>query len=142
MGNAKELFEKLNRDPAFANEVADRLDAKKEAGAQDVIEASVEVAKELGYDLTKEDIEAFAKPAQKELSADDLDEVAGGYVYEMTDNCGNYINSEVINDQTGNVMGNNYKSLEEAKRAAQEMGQSTELINWNKIDSLRKSNNS
>ncbi len=136
--NAKELFEKLNNDPAFANEVADRLEAKKDAGAENVIQASIEVAGELGYEVTADDILTFKAADDKELTVDELDDVAGGYIYNTATDCNSPSNYEVINDKTGNVMARGITSKDEAMAKATELGQSTETLIWQELDNLRK----
>ena len=78
MKTAKELFERLKTDEAFAKEFSEALTAKREAGAKSYYETIIPVAEERGYMVTKEDIDEMLKVHDEELSPDELGKVAGG----------------------------------------------------------------
>ncbi len=59
MKTAKEFIERLQNDEAFAKQVSDGIQAKKDARAKDYTEALLPVAAELGYEIAKEQVEAL-----------------------------------------------------------------------------------
>ena len=137
---ANELFEKLKTDPGFANEVADRLQAKKDEGATDVVKAAVEVAKEMGYEVEIEDVQSLQKENVEELSSDELDGVAGGYIFRTgtyeTQECTDNFIFDVVDDHNGRVLASGL-SREDAKNMARELGQSPEQIDEETLNKLR-----
>ena len=76
------------------------------------------------------------KKLGKELSAEQMDDVAGGYLYSL-----HYLwedgKTEVIDDETGDVLGT-YENEEKARKAAADLGQSTGKLAWWQLDNLRK----
>jgi predicted ribosomally synthesized peptide with nif11-like leader len=77
--NVKKFMEAIEKD--------DALKAKIEAleGQDNAVEQAIAIAKEYGYTLTEEDLNAltdedFAEDADEALSLDDLDSAAGGHV--------------------------------------------------------------
>lgn len=78
MKTSKEFFERLQSDEAFAKEVTDAVAAKREAGATSYYETFIPVAADLGYEITKEDLDAVNAASVAELSDEELGKVAGG----------------------------------------------------------------
>jgi hypothetical protein len=78
MKTAKELFEILKTDEAFAKEFSEALTAKREAGAKSYYETIIPAAEERGYELSKEELDEILKAQDSELSAEELGKVAGG----------------------------------------------------------------
>ena len=77
--NVQKFMEVIEKD--------DALKAKIEAleGQDNAVEQAIAIAKEYGYTLTEEDLNAltdedFAEDEDEELSLDDLDSAAGGHV--------------------------------------------------------------
>ena len=78
MKTAKELFERLKTDEAFAKEFSEALQAKREAGAKSYYETFIPAAAERGYELSKEELEEAINSQDSELSPEELGTVAGG----------------------------------------------------------------
>ena len=78
MKSAKELFERLKTDEAFAKEFAEALKVKREAGAKNYYETMIPTANEFGYEVTKEDLDETMAVHEAELSPEELGKVAGG----------------------------------------------------------------
>ena len=78
MKTAKEFMQKLNSDEAFAKQVNDAIQAKKDAGAKDYTEALLPVAAELGYEVTAEQVEAMRAKQSEVISEEELGKAAGG----------------------------------------------------------------
>lgn len=77
MKTAKEFYRRLSTDEAFTREFADKLTAKREAGASSSYETVIPVAAEFGYELTRSDVDDMNN-ASEELSEEDLGKIAGG----------------------------------------------------------------
>ena len=70
------------------------------------------------------------------LDPNDLESVAGGYVYHARHHAD--YKYELINDASGEVMGR-YKTRYDAKLAAQQLGQDTESIHrYSKLKKIRE----
>ncbi|MBR5088791.1 MAG: hypothetical protein IK093_05135 [Ruminiclostridium sp.] len=78
MKTAKELFERLKTDEAFAKEFSEALTAKREAGAKSVYETFIPAATERGYELSKEELDEVLNAQEAELSPEELGKAAGG----------------------------------------------------------------
>ena len=78
MANEKEFLKKMMDDKAFDAQVRDAVKAKKDAGAKDYNEAIVSVAKELGYEVTAEELRAVRDEMSEDISEAELGMVAGG----------------------------------------------------------------
>lgn len=78
MKTAKELFERLKTDAAFAKEFTEALNAKREAGAKSYYETIIPAAEERGYAVTKDDIDEMLKAQEADLTPEELGKVAGG----------------------------------------------------------------
>ena len=76
----QEIYNRLTTDQAFAEELKKFIADKKFASLEDEAAAFVEFAKSQGYDITLEDLKAFAKTQCKALNEEELDSVnaAGG----------------------------------------------------------------
>jgi len=78
MKTSKEFFERLQNDESFAKEVAEAVQAKRNAGAADYYETFIPVAADHGYEISNEDLDAIFKDRNTELSEEELGKVAGG----------------------------------------------------------------
>ena len=78
MKSAKEFFERLKSDEAFAKEFSEAVQAKREAGATNYYETFLPAAEEKGYLVTKEDLDEVLEEKSAEISEEDLGKVAGG----------------------------------------------------------------
>ena len=78
MKTAKEFIERIQTDEAFAKEVNEKIQAKKDAGAKDYTEALLPVAAGLGYEVTKEQVEALRVKQSEVLTEEELGKAAGG----------------------------------------------------------------
>ena len=78
MKTAKELFERLKTDEAFAKEFAEALKTKREAGAKSYYETYIPAAAERGYELSKEVLDEIINAQETELSPEELGKAAGG----------------------------------------------------------------
>ena len=78
MKTAKEFIQKLNSDEAFARQVNEAIQAKRDAGAKDYTEALIPVAAELGYEIKPEQVEALRAKQAETLSEEELGKAAGG----------------------------------------------------------------
>ena len=78
MKTAKEFFEQLKTDEAFAKEVTEAVTAKREAGAKNYYETFIPVAAEYGYEISKEELDEVYEKQVSELSEEELGKVAGG----------------------------------------------------------------
>ena len=79
----QEIYTRLATDQAFAEELKKFIAGKKFASLEDEAVTFVEFAKSQGYDITSEDLKAFAEDKYKALSEEELDSVnaagAGGF---------------------------------------------------------------
>ena len=78
MKTAKEFYEKLTQDEAFARDVNEKIQAKKDASAPDYAEATVAVAAELGYEVTAEQVRKLRAKQSEEIGEEELGKAAGG----------------------------------------------------------------
>ena len=78
MKTAKELFERLKTDEAFAKEFVKALDARREAGAGSYYETIIPSAEEYGYSVSREELDEYIGSQDTELSEEELGKVAGG----------------------------------------------------------------
>ena len=79
----QEIYDRLSTDQAFAEELKKFLKNKKIESAEDGMTAFVEFAKLHGYDITPDDVQAFAETQYNALSEEELEKInaagAGGY---------------------------------------------------------------
>jgi predicted ribosomally synthesized peptide with nif11-like leader len=82
MSQMKELYDKVARDAALQMKFVKIVENSDQLSEAEVGKKQVAFAKELGFDVTKEEIDEFFKniseQASGELSEDELDMVAGG----------------------------------------------------------------
>ena len=78
MKTAKEFVERLQNDEAFAKDVIDAIQAKKNAGASDYAGMAVAVAAELGYEVTAEQVRRLRAAQTEEIGEEELGKAAGG----------------------------------------------------------------
>ena len=84
MKTAKEFVEKLTKDEAFAREVSEKVQAKKDANAPDSADATVAVAAELGYEVTAEQVRKLRAAQNEEIGEEELGKAAGGTSCSVT----------------------------------------------------------
>ena len=77
MKTAKEYIERLESDKDFAAQVKEKLKAAKDAGAEDMFAAVSAAAKELGYEISPEQIKEISAQSE-DISEEELGKVAGG----------------------------------------------------------------
>ncbi len=77
MKTAKEFFEKVKTDEAFAKELGGKINEKVKAGEKDLA-VITQVAAEYGYTVTEDEIQELAEEKSAELSEEELGKVAGG----------------------------------------------------------------
>ena len=88
---------------------------------------------------TMDELYAFAAKEKIELPDEILDSVSGGYVF--IDQYMGGQDYQVINDKTGEVMERNIPHYTAADNRARTLGQSSQIIGWEELNKLRKSNN-
>lgn len=139
--NAREFFDKYVADGAFRNDVLNMMETKWAAGVSDPAAALSLVAADLGYEASAKQAAAFLAPVALgivELSDDDLESVAGGYLYKGNDPS-NEDYYEVIDDKNGDVLwSGNLNTLYEAWDVAADYGASNAIIDWDFLDMLRR----
>lgn len=78
MKTAKEFFDRLRDDEAFAKDVAEAVQAKRDAGAKSYYETFIPVAESKGYSVSEKDLDAVFEERANDLTEDELGKVAGG----------------------------------------------------------------
>ncbi|MDR2560748.1 MAG: Nif11-like leader peptide family RiPP precursor [Holophagales bacterium] len=78
MEKVKEFYKALSSDPAMRGRGKALLDKGKPADEAEATGAVIAFAKSEGYDFTAEELKAFAAAGAKELSDEELENVAGG----------------------------------------------------------------
>lgn len=141
MLSAKEFFEKIVDGGAFRGDVLEAMETKRAAGAADPAAALSAAAADLGYEVSVEQAAAYLAPVAlglAKVSDDDLESVAGGYLYQGNDPY-NEDYYEVIDDKTGEVLwSGNLNTLYEAWEVADKYGASHALIDWDYLEILRR----
>ena len=84
----QEIYDRLNTDQAFAEELKNFLENKKFESAEDGMTAFIEFAKLHGYDITPDDVQAFAETQYNALSEEELEKVLDYYVDIKKNVCG------------------------------------------------------
>ena len=72
MKTAKEFMEKLQSDEAFAAQLKD-----KAAGAEDKLSAICDAAKELGYEISPEELKEISAQSE-DISEEEIGKISGG----------------------------------------------------------------
>lgn len=84
MGTFNEFLEKLQSNEEFAKQVNDAVAARQQAGETDPNQILIQTAKELGYSITAEEINACnaqnKEIAAAELSEEEMGKVSGGFL--------------------------------------------------------------
>lgn len=80
MSTTQDFIQRLSSDEAFAAQVRDKV--KEQRDAKDYIEAFMAIGAELGYDLSEEEVRAYRESQGAELSDEELDQVAGGDLWD------------------------------------------------------------
>ncbi len=78
MKSSNDFFQRLKTDEAFAKDVADAIQKRREEGATNYYETFIPVAEERGYEITKEELDALYEAQTAEMSEEELGKVAGG----------------------------------------------------------------
>ena len=77
------VYDRLTTDQAFADELKKFFENKKIESAADEVALLVEFANSQGYDVTADDVQAFAEKQYKALSEEELEKInaagAGGF---------------------------------------------------------------
>ena len=83
----QEIYNRLTTDQAFAEQLKKFEEGKEITSPEESAAAFIEFAKLNGYDITIEEIKAFAEETCKPLSEEELDSVnaAGGLATLLTD---------------------------------------------------------
>ena len=76
----KELYQKVAADSVLLEKFQAILKDAEIAGKEATEEKLIAFAKEAGYDVTIEEVQAFSAQSKGELNDDELDVVAGGKV--------------------------------------------------------------
>jgi len=86
MDGMKELYEKISKDAVLQEKFAAIMKDTEKAGVEATAAKLTAFAKEVGYDITVEEMQAFFKALMEqgdgELSDAELDQVAGGKTVE------------------------------------------------------------
>ena len=77
MKTAKEFIEKMQSDKDFTAQVKEKVKAAKDAGAEDTFAAISTVSKELGYEISPEQLKEIENQSE-DVSDEELGKVAGG----------------------------------------------------------------
>ena len=78
MDKIKELYQKVAADNVLLEKFQAILKDAEAAGKKATEEKLIAFAKEAGYDVTIEEVQAFGAQSKGELNDDELDVVAGG----------------------------------------------------------------
>ena len=78
MRSSKEFFERLNEDEAFFFFFFAAVQAERDAGAKDYLEAMIPAAARMGYELSEEELTKIMESYQEQLTDEELGKVAGG----------------------------------------------------------------
>ena len=77
MKTAKEYIEKMQSDKEFAAQMSEKAKALLAAGEKDVFAAVSKAAKELGYEISPEQVMEINKSGE-DISEEELGKIAGG----------------------------------------------------------------
>ena len=79
MKTAKEYIERMQSDKDFATLMREKINAAKDAGAEDMFAAVSAAAKEQGYEISPEQLKEIANQSE-DVSEEELGKVAGGTI--------------------------------------------------------------
>lgn len=77
MKTAKEYIERMQNDKDFVAQMGEKVRAAQEAGEKDIFAAVSVAAKELGYDISPEQVKEISEQSE-DISEEELGKVAGG----------------------------------------------------------------
>ena len=77
MKTAKEYIERMQSDKDFAAQIAEKVKAAKDTGAEDLFAAVSAAAKDLGYEISPEQVKEISAQSE-DISEEELGKVAGG----------------------------------------------------------------
>ncbi len=77
MKTAREFIERMRADGAFVDQMREKFKAATEAGEKDVCAAASKAAKELGYDVSPEQVREITQQ-NEEITPEELGKIAGG----------------------------------------------------------------
>ncbi len=77
MKTAKEYIERMQTDKEFGAQMQQKILAAKQAGAEDLFAAASAAAKELGYDISPDQIRELGNQSE-DISDEELGKLAGG----------------------------------------------------------------
>ena len=77
MKTAKEYIERMQNDKDFAAQLGEKVRVAQEAGEKDLFAAVSGAAKELGYDVSPEQVKEISEQSE-DISEEELGKVAGG----------------------------------------------------------------
>ena len=77
MKTAKEYIERMRSDKDFAAQMNEKVKALLDAGEKDAFAAVSKAAKELGYEISPEQVREINKP-NEDVSEEELGKLAGG----------------------------------------------------------------
>ena len=77
MKTAKEYIERMRSDKDFAAQMNEKVKALLAAGEKDVFAAVSKAARELGYEISPEQVKEINKP-NEDISEEELGKLAGG----------------------------------------------------------------
>ena len=80
MKTAKEYIERMQSDKEFAAQVKEKVKAAKDAGAEDLFAVTSAAAKELGYEISAEQLKEIVASSSEDISEEELSMVAGGSI--------------------------------------------------------------
>ena len=79
MKTAKEYIERMRSDKDFAAQMSEKVKALLDAGEKDVFVAVSKAARELGYEISPEQVKEINKP-NEDISEEELGKLAGGTI--------------------------------------------------------------
>ena len=77
MKTAKEYIERMQSDKDFAAQMQEKVKAAKDAGVEDLFSAISTGAKELGYEISPEQLKEIQNQSE-DVSEEELGKLAGG----------------------------------------------------------------
>ena len=83
MKTAKEYIERVQSDKDFVAQMMEKVKAAKDAGAEDLFAAISAAAKELGYEVSPEQVKEISDQSE-DVSEEELGKVAGGAVCSIS----------------------------------------------------------
>ena len=79
MKTAKEYIERMQSDEDFVAQIKEKVRPAKDAGAEDMFAVTSAAAKELGYEISAEQLKEIVASASEDISDEELGKIAGGW---------------------------------------------------------------